>query len=61
MDKSPPDEIPETDHDEWRNNPIDHNAKQHLYPQFLRPKYMVEHFVADLAENWIHHNQQPDR
>jgi hypothetical protein len=47
-------------HEQGRYDPVDHDAERDLDPESSLAKRVMQCFVADLAEDGIHHNQQPD-
>jgi len=55
------DHLGTTYHDERRNNPVHDNTKQNLHPNIPLPQHIVQSLKPDLAKNWIHHHQQPNR
>lgn len=49
-----------TYHEKRRNDPINHNTKPNLDPERLLPKRPMQSLIPNLAQNRVHHHQQPD-
>lgn len=49
-----------THHQEWRDEPIHHNAECNLDPDLPFSEYLMQSFELDFAQYRVHHNQQPD-
>jgi len=43
-------------HQQRRNDPIHQYAETELYPDLTMLKELMQAFVSDLEEHWIHHN-----
>ena len=47
----------EEKHQDWTNNPVLNDGES---KDFFVPEYLMEFFVPDLCERWVHHENQPD-
>lgn len=49
-----------TYHEKRRNDPINHDTKPNLNPERLLPKRPMQSLIPNLAQNRVHHHQQPN-